>query len=526
VIGDWDADAIDEVGAYDPTSASFFYLRNTNTTGSADNSFGFGVGVAGWLPLAGDWDGVGGYDTIGLYDPSSATFYLRNSNSTGGADVSFGVGGANWQPVAGDWNGDGVDSIGVYVDGTFYLRNANSTGDPNYYVSITNAPTTNVKAIAGDWNGDGIYSVGLYCTTTATFYLKNTNSSGAADYVFTFGNTNETRTPVAGHWANWYPTAVADSYSTNEDTTLTVAASSGVLANDVDPEGETKTAELVSGVSAAQGTLTFNSNGSFTFVPAANYYGTATFTYRTSPGAVEVNSRTATVSITVNNVNDAPVLSGTNSFTAITEDATTNSGDLVSTLISGKVTDPDPSPSQGIAVTGLASGNGTWQYSINAGSTWSAVGTVSDSSALLLRSTDKLRFVPKAQNSTTASVTFRAWDQTSGSAGNRVSAATNGGTSAFSTATATANLSVTAVNDAPVLSGANGFTTITEDATTNSGDLVSTLLSGKVTDVDNGAAQGLALTTLVSGNGTWVVVQIGLEIESVKGKVAAGRFGL
>src|SRR5206468_9168344 len=104
---------------------------------------------------------------------------------------------------------------------------------------------------------------------------------------------------------------------------------------------------------------------------------------------------------------------------------------------------------------------------------------------------------------TAGSVTFCAWDQTSGSTGTKVDATTNGGTTAFSSATATSNITVTAVNDAPVLSGANNFTTISEDQTTNSGDLVSTLIAGQVTDVDSGAVNGIAVTGLVSSTGTW-----------------------
>ena len=74
---------------------------------------------AGWIPIAGDWDG-NGTDTIGLYDPATSTFYLRNTNGTGVADVTFnyGVGGAGWIPIAGDWNGDGKDTIGLYDPAT------------------------------------------------------------------------------------------------------------------------------------------------------------------------------------------------------------------------------------------------------------------------------------------------------------------------------------------------------------------------------------------------------------------------
>src|SRR4029079_19189803 len=120
-------------------------------------------------------------------------------------------------------------------------------------------------------------------------------------------------------------------------------------------------------------------------------------------------------------------------------------------LISGFVTDADSGAVTGLAVTGLSSGTGTWQYSTDNGSTWTAVGSVSGSSALLLRSTDKLRLVPDGQNATSGSVTFRAWDQSSGSTGAKVDVSTNGGTTAYSTATATSNITVTAVNDSPVL---------------------------------------------------------------------------
>ena len=47
-------------------------------------------------------------------------------------------------------------------------------------------------------------------------------------------------------------------------------------------------------------------------------------------------------------------------------------------------------------------------------------------------------------------MTFRAWDRTSGSAGTKVDTGSNGGTTAFSVPP-TLDVTVTAVNDAPVL---------------------------------------------------------------------------
>ncbi|MGH8886800.1 MAG: Ig-like domain-containing protein, partial [Egibacteraceae bacterium] len=98
------------------------------------------------------------------------------------------------------------------------------------------------------------------------------------------------------------PAGVNDAYTTDEDTPLTVP-DPGVLSNDTDPESDPLTAALVTG--PAHGTLTLNPNGSFAYTPAANFNGTDTFTYNASDGTAVSN--TATVTLTVRSVNDAPV---------------------------------------------------------------------------------------------------------------------------------------------------------------------------------------------------------------------------
>lgn len=224
----------------------------------------------------------------------------------------------------------------------------------------------------------------------------------------------------------------------------------------------------------------------------------------TGGGSRTYSSAQATSQITVTSANHAPVLtSGNINVSQITEDQTTNGGYLVGDMVLSRVTDSDAGALFGIAVTGTTSGNGTWQYSINGGSSWTNVGAVTSTSSLLLRSTDLVRFVPDAKNGTAASLTFRAWDRTSGDAGNKVNTSTNGGLTAFSEGQVTANLIVTSVNDAPVLNGANNFANITEDQLTNSGNAVSALIAGKITDVDAGALQGIALTGLNNSNGKW-----------------------
>lgn len=94
--------------------------------------------------------------------------------------------------------------------------------------------------------------------------------------------------------SNAAPAAVDDSYNMNQDTVLSVAAP-GVLANDSDPDGDVLTAVLCSG--AAHGTVTLNSNGSFTYTPNAGFAGTDSFTYMANDGFGGSSCVTVTIQV-------------------------------------------------------------------------------------------------------------------------------------------------------------------------------------------------------------------------------------
>ncbi|MBL8398028.1 MAG: DUF4347 domain-containing protein, partial [Candidatus Accumulibacter sp.] len=100
-------------------------------------------------------------------------------------------------------------------------------------------------------------------------------------------------------------------------------------------------------------------------------------------GAMTATGHT-TVSITA--VNDAPVLANTALTLTVAEDAGAPSG-AVGSLVSaftGGISDADSGAVKGIAITATNETNGTWYYSINGGTSWSAVGTVSATQSLLL----------------------------------------------------------------------------------------------------------------------------------------------
>jgi VCBS repeat-containing protein len=190
------------------------------------------------------------------------------------------------------------------------------------------------------------------------------------------------------------------------------------------------------------GTLSIRADGSYVYAAdladrmKQGATNTDTFTY----DSTGTGSGSTTLRIALTGINDAPVLTSTTvTLPRITEDQTNNDGRKISVFLAS--TDVD-SNLRGIAITGLDSGNGQWQYSIDGRASWSAVGTVSEGSALVLRGADYIRFVPNGVSGTTADFAFRAWDQTSGVAGTKANASITGGETAFSTATGTASILV------------------------------------------------------------------------------------
>ncbi len=154
------------------------------------------------------------------------------------------------------------------------------------------------------------------------------------------------------------PAAGNDSYTTAEDTPLTVSAP-GVLGNDTDVDGDPLTAVLVSGPS--HGTLTLNSTGGFTYTPAANYNGSDSFTYKANDG--QADSNVATVSLTVTPVNDPPVAS--NDTYGARKNVTLNAA---APGVLGNDTDVDGDPLTAVLVSGPSHGtltlnaNGSFTY--------------------------------------------------------------------------------------------------------------------------------------------------------------------
>src|SRR5206468_2313404 len=232
--------------------------------------------------------------------PDSFTYKANDGMfDSGNAAVTIAVIPVNDPPVALDDSYTTDEDIPLLVDGPGVLGNDTDIDGDSLSAVLVGGPSYGTLT----FNADGSFSYTPATNFNGLDSFSYKASDGTADS--SPATVTITVTPV-----NDAPVAVNDSYSLDEDTTLEVSAP-GVLANDSDIDGDSLSAVLVSG--PEHGSLTLNTNGSFTYVPATNYNEPDSFSYKANDGTVD--SGVATVLITVDAVNDAPVAANDDGYT-------------------------------------------------------------------------------------------------------------------------------------------------------------------------------------------------------------------
>jgi VCBS repeat-containing protein len=152
--------------------------------------------------------------------------------------------------------------------------------------SVVSGPTDGSVTLAPDGSFD---------------YTPDPGFSGTDSFTYQVSDGALTDTATASiDVVNQAPSAADDLYTGPKNLPLIVNAASGVLANDVDPNGDPLSASVVTGPSS--GVLLLSANGGFTYTPITGFEGTDQFTYQATDGTA---TTTATVTIAV--ANDAPV---------------------------------------------------------------------------------------------------------------------------------------------------------------------------------------------------------------------------
>ncbi|WP_228842059.1 tandem-95 repeat protein, partial [Vibrio parahaemolyticus] len=264
-------------------------------------------------------------------DSDSALNFSVSGNSNVLVSIENGI--ATISPTA-DWNGSetltftATDSSGESVSQTVNFTVASVADIVADKATVVEDTPTIIKVLGNDtFEGDGKVvsldanngpangTVSVNPDGSVT-YTPNDNYHGADSftYIVTSGGVSESTTvEVNVTPVNDAPVAKDDIATTQEDTAVTI----DVLPNDTDVDGDKLSIESAS-VPKEQGTVEVV-DGKLVFTPAENFNGDAEITYTVTDGAL---TDQATVNVTVNAVNDTPVVESSIADQTLAEDFT------------------------------------------------------------------------------------------------------------------------------------------------------------------------------------------------------------
>jgi uncharacterized repeat protein (TIGR01451 family)/gliding motility-associated-like protein len=421
-------------------------------------------------------------DVDGNLNPASVTVVTAPAHGT--TSVNAVTGTVTYTPNTGYYGADSYvyrvcDTENVCVQATVHVQ-----VPPIAPVAVNDAATTEdgsavtVNVVANDYDPQGDFdyssvrvvsapghgSTSVNPTTGAITYTPAHDYDGTDQFTYEVCDLTHfcsqalvtiTVTPVED-----VPVAIDDVASIDEDGIL---SGTSLLFNDFDPDSSPLTISTTPVTGPSHGTLVIRTDGTYTYTPDANFHGSDSFVYRVCDDAIPPICATATVTITVNSVNDPPVavndVKTTNEDTPVTINVTGNDTDVDGTIDVTTV-DIDPSTA-GIQRTKTMAGEGTYVVD--------AFGIVTF--------TPVLNF-----NGTATSISYTVKDN-SGALSN----------------IATLSITVTAVNDAPVTSS---ISVTTNEDTSVSGTLTATDVEGNVLTFTKSTNPSHG-TVVVNANGTF-----------------------
>ena len=327
-------------------------------------------------------DGTFAYDPNGQFDGLAAgesatdSFSYTVSDGNGGSDtatVTVSIDGANNLPEAVDDDGPlfTTDQDTAFTTGSVLTND--SDPDTTDVLAVQSLDTTGALGLVTS-NGDGTFEYDPNGQFESLAYGESTTDSFSYTVSDGNGGSDTATVTVTIDGVNDLPEAVDDDgplFTTDEDTAFTTGS---VLVNDSDPDTSDTLAVQSLDITDTLGLVTDNGDGTFEYDPNGQFeslaYGESTtdsFSYTVSDG--NGGSDTATVTVTVDGVNDLPE--------AVDDDGPlfTTDEDTAFTTGSVLVNDSDPDTSDTLAVQSLDTtgtlglvtdnGDGTFEYDPN-----------------------------------------------------------------------------------------------------------------------------------------------------------------
>ncbi len=237
-------------------------------------------------------------DTLGTVRVTTFTYTVSDGHgNTAEATVNVSVGGASFPPSI-------TPVAAQYInEDTTTTPLAFTVADPEGAPLTVSAQSDNTTLLPNDFTSNILLTQNLDGSCTVQL-VPAANANGTATVTLSVSdgdNTTTTSFKLTVYPVNDLPVAENDTVTTNEDTAVTI----DVLANDSDLETAYASLRVTDITQPAHGRLALAGTGKYTYTPYTNFNGSDSFTYTMTDGQAEV---TATVSITVVAVNDAPCI--------------------------------------------------------------------------------------------------------------------------------------------------------------------------------------------------------------------------
>jgi VCBS repeat-containing protein len=434
----------------------------------SDNAGPYTLWLDDTTATSGDFAGAAGH-TYSFYSIAiDLVGHAESAPET--ADAEIQVLGDNQPPVASD------DTYNVNEDNSLVVE---APGVLDNDEDIDGDPLTAVLDV-------GVSHGTLVLNADGSFTYTPYNDYDSAD-TFTYHandsdlHSNEATVTITIHPVNDAPVTTDDDKAATEDTPLSFD-SVDLTANDSAGPANESTQTLgviaVSPTSARGGTVLLNGADTITYTPPADYYGADSFTYTvtddgTTGGLPDPKTATGTVNVEVAEVNDSPVANDDSFSTVEDTPLSINSVDLLSNDLAG----PANESGQKLTVTAVSS------PSIQGGT--------------VVLNGGRITYTPPLDYSGPDNFSYTMTDD-----------GTTAGLPDLKSATATVNVDVSAVADAPVL--------YAYDVSGDEGTPIPLNITASLSDTDGSESLAIVISGVPanatlsagtdSGDGTWTIL--------------------